>query len=191
MRSVMLTAAAAVIVVATPFAASAAPVSYTVDGAHSYPYFEINHLGFSTMRGRFNSTAGKITLDTAAKTGSVDIRIDAESIDTGFAKRDDHLRSPDFLNAGEFPELTYKSTKVTLGDGTAKVEGNLTINGVTKPVALDVTRFHCGPNPMSKQETCGFDAITTIKRSDFGITYAVPAVADEMKILLGVEAVRD
>lgn len=190
MRSVVFTAAAA-LVAAAPFAAGAAPVSYTIDGAHSYPYFEINHLGFSTMRGRFNETEGKITLDTAAKTGSVEVTIDAESIDTGHDKRDDHLRSPDFLNAGEFPEITYKSTKVTLGDGTAKIEGNLTINGVTKPVALDVTRFNCGPNPMSKKETCGFDAVATIKRSDFGVSYAVPAVADDMKLLISVEAIRD
>lgn len=175
-----------------PLGASSAPVSYTVDPAHSFPYFEINHLGFSTVRGRFNSTEGKISLDQANKSGSVDIAINASSVDTAHAKRDDHLRSPDFLNAAEFPQITYKSTKVAInGDGSAKVEGNLTILGVSKPVALDVKRFTCGTNPMSKKEMCGFDAITTIKRSDFGVNYALPGVGDEMKILLNVEAYKD
>ncbi|MDR2877791.1 MAG: YceI family protein [Chromatiales bacterium] len=191
MRSVAFTTAA-VLVAALPFTSSnAAPVSYTVDAAHTYPSFEINHLGFSTIRGRFNSTEGRISLDTSAGTGSVEVTIDAASIDTGFAKRDDHLRSPDFLNTGEFPKITYKSTKVTLAKDTGKVEGNLTINGVTKSVPLEITHFHCGQNPMNKKDACGFDAVATIKRSDFGVTYAVPAVADEMKILLGLEASRD
>lgn len=190
MRSVIFTLALAL--TAVPFAASSAPVSYTVDAQHTYPYFEISHLGFSTIRGRFNSTEGRITLDEANKTGSVDITIDAESIDTAHEKRDDHLRSPDFLNAAEFPEITYKSTKVTIKDGnTATVEGNLTIMGVSKPVTLNVHRFHCGANPMNKRELCGFDATAQIKRSDFGITYALPGVGDDMKILLNMEAYKD
>jgi polyisoprenoid-binding protein YceI len=175
-----------------PFTASSAPVSYTVDPVHTFPYFEINHLGFSTVRGRFDSTSGKIVVDLDNKTGSVDIVINAASIDTAFQKRDDHLRSPDFLNTGEFPEITYKSSKVVInGDGTAKVEGHLTILGVSKPVSLDVSRFACGTNPMSKKEMCGFDAVATIRRSDFGVSYGLPAIGDEMKILLNVEAYKD
>jgi polyisoprenoid-binding protein YceI len=175
-----------------PLGASSAPVSYTVDPAHTFPYFEINHLGFSTVRGRFDSTEGKISLDQANKTGSVDIAIDASSVDTAHEKRDEHLRSPDFLNAAEFPKITYKSTKVTINaDGTAKVDGNLSMAGVTKPVSLDVKRFNCGANPMSKKEMCGFDAVATIKRSEFGVNYALPAIGDEMKILLNVEAYKD
>ena len=174
-----------------PYTASSAPATYTVDPAHTFPYFEISHLGFSTVRGRFNSTEGKITLDQTNKTGSVDIVINANSVDTAYAKRDDHLRSPDFLNAAEFPNITYKSTKVVIDGGSAKVDGNLTISGVTKPVALDVKRFNCGTNPMSKKEMCGFDAVATIKRSDFGVKFGLPAIGDEMRILLNVEAYKD
>lgn len=176
-----------------PFAAaSAAPASYTVDPEHSYPYFEIDHLGFSTIRGRFNAMEGNITMDAENGTGSVEITIDAESIDTAHEKRDDHLRSPDFLNAMEFPDITYRSTSVTIhDDDTATVEGDLTIMGTSKPVTLDVQRIRCGANPMNQQEMCGFDAVADIKRSDFGITYALPGVGDDMRILINVEAYKD
>lgn len=176
-----------------PFtAAGAAPVPYTVDPEHTYPYFEIDHLGFSTMRGRFNSTQGKITIDRDNRTGSVEITIDAESVDTAHKKRDDHLRSPDFLNAAEFPEITYRSRSVTIhDDDSATVEGELTIMGVSKPVTLDVERIRCGANPMNQREACGFDAVAEFKRSDFGVTYALPGVGDDMRLLINVEAYRD
>lgn len=175
-----------------PFTASAAGASYTIDPEHTYPYFSIDHLGFSTMQGRFNKTTGKLTVDLAGKTGSVDIRIDANSIDTAHEKRDDHLRSPDFINSVEFPDITYKSSKVTINaDNTATVEGRLTIMGTSRPVTLNVTRIKCGANPMSNREMCGFDAHATIKRSDFGVTYALPAIGDEMRIELAVEAYKD
>jgi polyisoprenoid-binding protein YceI len=174
--------------------------SYTIDPLHTFPNFTIDHLGFSKIHGRFGKTEGKLMVDEAKHTGSVDIVIDASSVDTGFVKRDDHLRSPDFLNATEFPEITYKSTKVTIsgdpsgGNATAMVEGNLTISGVTTPVTLDVKRMHCGINPMDpkkKQYRCGFDAVAKIKRSDFGVKFGIPAIGDEMNIELDAEAVRD
>ncbi len=166
--------------------------SYKIDPFHTFPNFRINHLGFSTMHGRFGKTEGMLTIDWAKNTGSVDITIDAASVDTGMKKRDDHLRSPDFINAAEFPEITYKSTKVTINkDKTAKVEGNLTIMGVSKPVALDVKSINCGDHPMQKGVyVCGFDAEGKFKRSDFGVTYALPAVGDEMMLSLEVEAHR-
>jgi len=173
--------------------------SFTIDPLHTFPNFTIDHLGFSTMHGRFGKTSGTLMVDEAKHSGSVDITIDASSVDTGYVKRDDHLRSPDFLNAAEFPEITFKSTKVTIsgnpqGDATATVDGKLTISGVTTPVILNVTRMHCGINPMDpkkQQYRCGFDAHTKIKRSDFGIKFALPAIGDEMNIDLEVEAVRD
>lgn len=181
----------ALAMLAMPFTAVTAAQTYTIDPAHTYPYFKISHLGFSTMQGRFNSTSGTITVDMDNGTGSVDITIDAESIDTAHEDRDDHLRSPDFLNAMEFPEITYKSTEVTIhDDNTATVKGNLTIMGTTKPVTLDVTHIKCGPNPMNDTPTCGFDAHTTIKRTDFGMTFGVPAIGDEMKLEFAVEAIR-
>ncbi|MBI3479222.1 MAG: polyisoprenoid-binding protein [Nitrosomonadales bacterium] len=127
---------ALVISVAFPLSAFAAD-GYTIDPAHTFPHFSINHLGFSTMQGRFDKTSGTITLDRAAKTGTVDISIESASVSTGFAKRDEHLRSPDFFNAAEFPAITYKSTAMNFkGDTPSSVDGNLTIMGVTKPVTL-------------------------------------------------------
>lgn len=189
----------AIVFVMLPVAAMAAD-AYTIDPHHTFPNFTISHSGFSTMHGRFGKTSGKLTLDPAKHTGSVDVVIDAASVNTGFVKRDDHLRSPDFLNAAEFPDITYKSSKVTINgdpskdDATATVDGTLTISGVSKPVALKVTRMHCGINPMDpkkEQYRCGFDAETKIKRSDFGIKFGLPGIGDEMNIALEVEAVRD
>jgi len=175
-----------------PFAVFAAKENYTIDPLHTFPNFTISHLGFSTMHGRFGNTTGKLTMDTANNTGSVEVAIDASSVDTGYKKRDDHLRSPDFLNATEFPEITYKSTKVTINGDKATVEGDLTIKGVTKPVTLDVQRIHCGSNPMKKEEyRCGFDATADIKRSDFDVTFALPAIGDDMRLMFEVEAIRD
>lgn len=165
--------------------------TYEIDPVHTYPSFEISHLGFSTMRGRFNETKGTVDVDLEKQTGSVSIVINAASVDTAMAKRDDHLRSPDFLNVAEFPEITYKSTKVTFnGKDKATVEGSLTIMGTTKPVKLDVTSINCGVHPMNKKEVCGFDAKASFKRSDFGITYGLPAIGDDMTLLIGAEGVK-
>ena len=177
--------------IALPFAAFAAD-SYTIDPPHTFPHFSINHLGFSTMQGRFEDTSGKITLDRAAKTGSVDIAIKTASISTGFVKRDDHLKSPDFFNAAEFPTITYKSTAMRFkGDTPSSVDGNLTISGVTKPVTLSIDAFNCGTNPMSKKDTCGAAASAQIKRSDFGVKYALPAVGDDVKLVFEIEAIKN
>lgn len=167
--------------------------SYTIDSSHTFPHFQVNHLGFSTMHGRFDKTEGKLTIDMAKKTGSVQVKIDAASVNTGFAKRDEHLRSPDFFNAAEFPAITYDSTKVTIRDDkSATVEGNLTMVGVTKPVTLQVSRMSCGDHPIAKGKyACGFDATASIKRSDFGIKYALPAVGDDLKLVFEVEAFRN
>lgn len=179
-------------VVLTGMSSFAIADAYTIDPVHTYPSFEINHLGFSTMRGRFNETKGKFDLDLKKKSGSVNVVITAASVDTGFKKRDDHLRSPDFLNVAEFPQIKFESTKVVFtGDKTATVEGNLTIMATTKPITLNVTAINCGVNPLNKKETCGFDANATFKRSDYGVNYGLPAVGDEMKLLLEMEGIKD
>ena len=168
--------------------AQAAPETYTIDSTHTFPSFEINHLGFSTQRGRFNKTTGNIVLDRAAKKASVDITIDTNSISTGFEKLENHLRSEDFFNTAKFPTITFKSTGAKFeGDKLAAVSGNLTMHGVTKPVTLAVTAFHCGMNPVYKKDACGADAEATLKRSDFGINYALPAVSDQVKLLIQIE----
>jgi len=170
---------------------SVSAASYDLDPAHTYPNFTISHLGFSTMHGHFAKTAGTLELDIAKKTGSVDVTIDAASVYTGFAKRDEHLRSADFFNVVEFPTITFKSTKVKFtSDKTAEVEGNLTIVGKTNPVTLMVTSIVCGAHPMNKKEMCGFDANVKIKRSDYGVKFGLPAVGDEVTINLEAEGIK-
>ena len=165
---------------------------YTVDPAHTYVSFAISHLGFSTMRGKFNEQSGSLQFDPAAKKASVMIEIDATSIDTGYAKRDAHLQSPDFLNAVENPTITFKSTSATWnGAKPATVTGDLTLLGVSKPVTLTITSMKCGPNPFSKKETCGFDATGSIKRTDFGVTYGAPAIGEVLDLQIGFEAVKN
>lgn len=170
---------------------TAMAASYTLDPTHTYPNFTINHLGFSTTHGRFDKTTGKLTMDKAKGTGSVEVVVDMASVNTGMKKRDDHLRGPDFFNVAEFPEMTFKSTKVEFKGKGAKVMGNLTIKGVTKSVTLDVASINCGVHPFNKKNVCGFDATTSIKRSDFGIKYGLPAIGDDMNIMLQVEAIKN
>jgi polyisoprenoid-binding protein YceI len=166
--------------------------SYTVDPRHTWPMYEIMHLGFATQRGRFNETAGKIMLDRAAKTGSVNIVIKTASIDTGLEKWDEHMRSEDFFNAGKYPEITFKADKIVFeGDKPVSVPGQFTLLGVTKPVTLSLSHFGCGPHPLTKKEVCGADASTTIKRSEYGMTKYLPGIGDEVKLVINVEAAKD
>lgn len=166
--------------------------SYTLDPTHTFANFEIDHFGFSTHRGRFNTTSGKLTLDVAEKTGSVEVSIDTASIDTGFAKLEEHIRSEDFLDVKKFPKMTFKSSKFDFeGEMLTSIEGDLTLHGVTKPVTLAVTHFKCDVNPIFKKFVCGAAATTTIKRTEFGVTKYAPAVSDDVKIILQVEAAKD
>lgn len=169
--------------------------SYTVDPPHTFAYFTISHLGFSTMHGRFDKSSGKVTLDRVAKNGTIDIAIESGSVSTGYAKRDDHLKSPDFFNAVEFPNIAYKSSAIKFkGDAPVSVEGNLTLLGVTKPVALTITEFNCGTDPMDplkKKQKCGAGAVAQIKRSEFGMKSFLPAVGDDIKLEFEIEAYKD
>jgi polyisoprenoid-binding protein YceI len=172
--------------------ALAALESYSVDPNHTYPSFEVNHLGFSNMRGMFDSTKGRIALDRAARTGNIEIVIDTASLDTGHAKRDEHLRSEEFFNVAAFPTMTYKASRLMFeGDQLRGAEGQLTLLGKTLPVNLTITNFQCGQNPISKKPTCGANAVTTIKRSQFGLSAYVPGISDEVKISISIEAVRE
>jgi len=166
--------------------------NYTIDSRHTFPVFEVNHMGFSTQRGRFNQSSGKITLDTAMKKGSVELVIQAASIDMGLDKWDEHMKSEDFFNAEFFPTMRFVSDKLTFdGDKVVAAEGSFTLLGVTRPMTLTVSNFRCAPHPMNKKYTCGADAATTLKRSEFGMTKFLPGVGDEVKIIVPVEAFKD
>ena len=172
--------------------AAAEMESYTVDPRHTIPTYEVSHFGYSMQRGRFGKTSGKITLDTAAKKGSADIAMETASVSTGVDKLDEHLRSEDFLNAAKFPQITFKSTDFAFeGDKVKSATGDLTINGVTRPVTFTANVFRCAMNPMLKKKQCGADLQTTIKRSDFGMKYGLPMLGDDVTLRIPVESMKD
>ena len=187
------------VALALPFAAIAASETYLLDPTHTNPNFSVNHLGMSTVYGHFERATGKVVLDRAAKTGSIEVKIPTATISTGDAKRtdgqrsrDDHLRSTDFFNVAEFPDMVFKSTKLTFnGDKLQTAEGTLTLLGVSKPVTLTANAFNCGVNPMIKKDMCGADLVGSIKRSDFGMKFGVPAIGDEVKLMIAVEGYKE
>lgn len=173
------------------FSAAAADF-YTVDPRHTFPSFEISHLGFSIQRGRFNETGGKVMLDPEIGKGSIDIAINTASISTGLAELEKHLRSEEFLDAEKYPQIKFISDKLSFSnEKLIAVDGNLTLHGVTKPVHLTVDHFNCGLNMIKMVQTCGANATTTIKRSDFDVDKYVPAVGDDVHIQIQIEAVKD
>ena len=170
--------------------AIAAPVTYGVDGSHTFPRFSYSHFGYSTQLSSFKNTSGKVVFDAEAKTGSVDITIDMKSVNTGFDDFNGHIQGEDFLDTAKFPTATFKSTKVVFeGDKPKSIEGQLTIKGVTKPVTLTVTSFQAMPHPMMKKPALGANAFTTIKRSEFNAGKYAPYVGDEVRIDIAIEAI--
>jgi polyisoprenoid-binding protein YceI len=153
--------------------ATAAPVTYNVDPDHTHPSFDVDHFGgLSVWRGIFKKTSGKITLDAAAKAGEVDVTIDAASIDLAHDKLNEHVTGPEILDVAKFPTATYKGTLGGFSNGApTTVTGNLTLHGVTKPVALKINSFKCIQHPMLKKEVCGADASGTFNRADFGVNF--------------------
>ena len=166
--------------------------SYTVDPRHTFPSFEIDHLGFSTQRGRFNQTTGKVLLDPESARGRIQIAIVTASISTGLAELEKHLLSKEFFDATNHPLIIFVSDKLSFDkDRLVAADGILTLHGVSKPVHLTIDHFNCGMNVVTMKNTCGANATATIKRSDFGIDKYVPAIADEVKIVVQIEATKN
>ena len=166
--------------------------SYTIDSNHTWPTFEVNHLGYSTQRGRFNKSSGKVTLDVAAKKGSVDLTIDTDSLDMGFQKWDEHMKSPDFFNVQQHPTMRFTSDKLLFdGDKIVGAEGSFTLLGTTRPLSLTISNFHCAPHPMTKKTHCGADVSATIQRTQYGMAKYVPMVGDEVRLIVPVETDKD
>ena len=178
---------------ATTFAlpAFAEPVTYTIDEHHTYPRFSYTHLGFSKQIQRFDKTTGTVVFDAAAKTATVDITIDMTSIDTGYDTFDGHLQGEDFFDTAKYPTATFKSSKVVFeGDTPTKVEGELTMKGITQPVTLEITNFKStDAHPMLKKPAIGASAVTTVKRTDFNAGKYAPTVSDEVVIDIAIEAI--
>ena len=175
---------------AASVAAQAAPVTYTIDNSHTYPHFTYNHLGFSNQTHKFDKTSGTVVLDRKTKTGSIDVTIDAASINTGYALFNEHIQAADYFDTATYPTITFKSSQMKFkGDQPESVAGDLTIKGVTRPVTLTITHFKCQPHPMLKVEACGANATTQVKRSEFNMGKNVPFVSDEVTLTLAIEAV--
>ena len=171
-------------------AAVAAPETYVVDPNHTFPSFEISHAGgLSTTRGMFLKTTGKVVIDRAAHSGSIEILVDTASVTTGHAQRDAIVRES--FRTAEFPHMIYRAAKLRFnGDVLVAADGELTLLGVTKPVALAVSAFKCRPHPINKKDQCGADGSAQIKRSDYGLT-STGGTGDDVKILFQIETFKE
>jgi polyisoprenoid-binding protein YceI len=188
MKRILLAAALGLAFAGT---ASAAALTYKIDPNHTDVVASWSHFGFSNPIAHFGKVDGTITYDPAKPAASkVEVTIPLDGLDSHVGDFDEHLKSADFFDAAKFPTITFKSTKVeAAGDKKLKVTGDLTVHGVTKPAVLDVNINKIGEQPMAKRAAAGFDASTTLKRSDFGIGKYVPNVSDEVKIRITTEAI--
>jgi len=175
---------------AASFVASANAAEYKVDGRHTQVLFSYSHFGLSNITGRFTGVTGSLDFDPANQAkSSIQVEFPVSTLSTGVEKLDAHMKGADMFDAEKFPTASFKSTKVTVaGDKKLAVAGDLTIHGVTRPVVFDVTVNYVGAHPMAKVPAAGFDATTKIKRSDFGIDYMLPKVADEITLAITLEA---
>ncbi len=157
---------------------------YDIDASHTQVIFSWNHFGFSNPSASLEKITGDFELDTKDLTKStINVTLPLDGLHTGVPKLDEHLKSPDFFDAAKYPDITFKSTKVVKsGEHGLKVTGDLTIHGVTKSVTLDTKINKIGDNVMMKKPSAGFDATTTIKRSEFGVSKYVPDVSDEIPV---------
>jgi polyisoprenoid-binding protein YceI len=173
--------------------ALAEPVTYQVDPGHTYPSFEADHFGgLSVWRGKFDKSSGSIVIDKGKGTGTVDVTVDAASIDFGNPKLNEHAKSAEMFDVAKYPTATYKGTLAGFKNGApTKVEGQFTLHGVTKPLTLTINSFACKPNPMDKKEHCGADASATFNRADYGISYGDKyGFKMDVKLAIQVEGAR-
>lgn len=176
----------------SPGIANAQLQNYTIDPSHTYPSFEASHLGISWWRGRFNKSRGKVTLDKAARVGTVEVEMDAASLDFGHNKMNETTRGKDFFDAESFPVITYKGKFSRFeADRPVEVQGELTLLGVTKPVVLQIGSFKCITHNLLKREVCGADARGSFMRSEFGMKRGIPMPEEAIRLAIQVEAIID
>ena len=191
-----LVAAAALVLLATPLPAQA-PLpgaadpsrvtsgTYKVEPQHTQVLFTVNHLGFTEYTGQFRQPTGTLVLDRARPANDkLDVSFEIAKVSTTAAALDEHLQKPEFFNAAQFPTGRFVSTRVTMNGNAATIAGDLTLKGVTKPVTLQARFIGAGVNPLSKKPTIGFRATTTIERSQWGISYGIPAVSDKVELTI-------
>ncbi len=189
MKKLLLTTA----LIAAATIANAEPATYNLDPAHTYPSFEADHFGgLSVWRGKFDKSAGKVVLDRAAKSGTIDVTVQTGSVNFGLAKMDEHAKGADLFDVAKFPTATYKGKFTAFnGDVPTEAKGEFTLHGVTKPLTLKINRFKCMPHPMLKKEVCGADASAEFNRADYGVSYGQAYGFDMgVKLAIQVEGVK-
>ena len=191
MKRTLIAMSAAALFALASTAAFAAPLTYKIDANHTDVVASWSHFGFSNPIAHFGKVDGSITYDAAkVEASKVEVTIPLSGLNSHVGDFDDHLRSADFFDAEKFPNITFKSTSVkAAGEGKLTVVGDLTIKDITKPVTLDVTINKIGMQPMAKREAAGFQATTTIKRSDFGVGLYAPNVSDNVTLTITTEAI--
>ena len=180
----------------TLFSLSVAPQAraelYVLEKPHTQILFNVSHLGFSKSYGKFLKFDGEFHFDpTKVEDSKINVIINTASIEMNDGKWNDHLKNADFFNVEKFPEMTFTSTAIQkTGENTGLVTGNLTLLGVTKPITLNVTYNKTDIHPFTKETVAGFSARGSLKRSDFGMTYGLPGIGDEVEIILEVEGLK-
>lgn len=192
MHKSLIAASLATAMLAVSFGAQAQSATYAIDPTHTFVTFEIDHLGISTNRGRFDKKEGSVQLDRAGKAGKVELTIETGSINTGVAQFNRHLQSKDFFNSEEFPTAKFVGDRFGFdGDKVTEVAGTLTLLGKTHPVVLKAKRFNCTEHPMLKREVCGGDFEATIARSQWGMNWGLDrGFQDNVRLVIQVEAVK-
>lgn len=177
--------------VALPSPGPAKSTTYVVDPTHTFVMYEVGHYGTTTNRGRFSTRDGSIRIDADARSAAIDITMDMLTINSGVDALNRHLQSRDFFNVAAFPIARFVADAVPIAEGRiTSVPGSLTLLGVTRPVALQARRFNCYISPVIRRQVCGGDFETTLKRSDFGITWGLAfGFEDSVRLLVQVEAV--
>ncbi len=165
--------------------------TYRLDPTHTYPGFFVSHAGLSIMQGRFDQTEGTVVLDRDGGGSSLRAVVKTASIDTGHEGRDKILRGKQFLESERFPEMVFQSSRVTFtGKDTARIDGELSLHGVSSPLSLQLTRIACGVHPLKRSWSCGFSAVGKLKRSDFGMNSFLSSVGDEIELRIEAEGER-
>ncbi len=171
--------------------AVAEPVRYTLDPERSFVHFEVKHFGTSTLRGRFGPAQGTVTLDRAAGSGEVGVRVPAASVDTGVAPLNSRLRQGDLLAVDSNPEVFFVARNLRFaGDRLVELRGEFTLRGTSQPLSLRALHFACRDDAERQREVCGGDFEAFFNRSDFGLSFSLPFVADRVRLLVQVEGVR-
>ena len=167
------------------------PVTYRLDPNHTFVTFEVLHFGTSTLRGRIGPVAGEVTIDRAAKSGDLRLRIPVTTLSTGFRPLDSRLKEPDLLSTAEYPEAYFVATQFRFdaAGGVQDVRGEFTLRGVGEPLSLVARSFACRHDDVLQREVCGGDFVADLKRGRFGATFGEPFVSDDVHLVIQVEAI--